>query len=109
MRFFLRLAFWFILIFPQQLPAQSPDSLATVMDTGARAINPAERDIQRWKDSLEKEKIFRQLEENGQSLADYLQEMRQQEEKRKRQITIRIGLGVLFLVVVVVGLLRRRK
>ncbi len=109
MRSFLPLAFWLLLLFPQQLPAQTIDSLKTAIDSNASAINRSATDIQRRKDSLQKEKIFRNLAENGQSLDDFLQEMREKEAAKKRQVTIRIGLGVLFLLAVVIGFLRRRR
>ncbi|HEV7332928.1 MAG TPA: hypothetical protein VGN63_17945 [Flavisolibacter sp.] len=109
MQFFLRLTLCFLLLFPQHLPAQTTDSLARAIDSNARSIDQSAKDIQRWKDSLEKDRIYRNLEQHGQSLDDFLQEMREQEEKRERQAAIRIGLGVLFLVVVIVGLVRRRR
>ncbi|NTS40215.1 hypothetical protein HRG84_04795 [Flavisolibacter sp. BT320] len=109
MRSFLPLAFWLLLFFPQQLPAQSIDSLEKVIDSNAIAITKSATETQRWKDSLQKEKIFRNLAENGQSLDDFLQEMREKEDAKKRQVTIRIGLGVLFLLAVVIGFLRRRR
>ncbi|RYZ45655.1 MAG: hypothetical protein EOO14_25495 [Chitinophagaceae bacterium] len=109
MRSFLCLAFWLLLFFPQQLPAQPIDSLAQAIDSNANAINRSATEIQRWKDSLQKEKIFRNLADNGQSLDTFLQEMREKEDAKKRQVNIRIGLGVLFLIAVVVGFLRRRR
>lgn len=109
MQFFLRLFFCFSLFFPQAAFTQSSDSLAKRIDSNARAIEQSAKDIQRWKDSLEKEKIYRNLEQHGQPLDDFLKERREAEEKRKRQVYLRIGLGVLFLFFVIAELVRRRR
>ena len=109
MRFFLLILLCLSLFLPQPLPAQPADSLAKAIEANSQAIDQATKDIQRLKDSVEKEKVFRNLEQNGQSLDAFLQEMREKEEKQKRQVSIRIGLGALFLIVLLVGLARRRK
>ena len=109
MRLILQLTFLLSILSSPFLSAQSTDSLTRAIDANAQAIEQSAKEIQRWKDSLEREKIFRNLEEHGQSLDDFLQEMRAKEEKRKRQVYYRIGFGALFLIVLVVSLARRYK
>ncbi|MBB1282874.1 hypothetical protein HRH25_00690 [Flavisolibacter sp. BT320] len=109
MRFFLRLILSLSLFFSQTAFTQSTESLAKRIDSNARAIDQSAKEIQRWKDSLEKERIYRNLEQHGQPLNDFLQEMREAEEKRKRNVYIRIGLGVLFLLILLIGFIRRRR
>lgn len=109
MRFFLQLVLSFTLLYSQVAFTQSADSLAKRIDSNAIAIEQSEKDIQRWKDSLEKEKLYRNLEQHGQPLDVFLKERREAEEKQKRQLYLRIGLGVLFFLFVIIELLRRSK
>ena len=109
MRFFLQLVLSFTLLYSQAAFTQSADSLTKRIDSNAIAIEQSEKDIQRWKDSLEKEKLYRNLEQHGQPLDVFLKERREAEDKQKRQLYLRIGLGVLFFLFVIIELLRRSK
>lgn len=109
MRFFLRLVLSFTLFFSQAAFTQSTDSLAKRIDSNARVLEQSAKDIQRWEDSLAKEKIFRNLEQHGQPLDVFLKERREAESKQKRQLYLRVGLGILFLLFVIIEFVRRRK
>lgn len=64
---------------------------------------------QRLQDSLEREKVMRQILENSQPLDEFLEEMKEQERREKRRLFIRIGAGVIFLFALFFAIARRKK
>lgn len=105
--FFLLFTSFYFLSIP--VKAQPVDSFANAVDSSSKAIEKATNDFQRWQDSVQREKILRNVESNGKSLDAFLQEMKEKEEKQKRRTYFRIGAGVLFLFALFVTIARRSR
>lgn len=109
MRFFLSLILFLPFFFAQPLSAQNIDSLSKAADSTQKILLQSAKNFQRLQDSIEKARLLRNQEQNGQSMNNFLQEMKEREEKEKRQTYFRIALGIVFLVALAIGFARRRK
>lgn len=98
------------LLLTTPVAAQHGDTTNTNRDSLRQEIRQSvTSEFQRWQDSVQAERIKKDVARNGKPLDEFLQEMHDREQAQKRQWWFRIGLGVLFLIVLAVGLARRRK
>ncbi len=108
MRFVGVLLLFLLFIIATSLHAQSNDTAKKAAESTRNAVRQPAKII-RLQDSVQAERIIRQVQKNGKPLDAFLQERREKEKARKRQQYLRIGLGAAFLIVLALILARRRK
>ena len=81
---------------------QNTDSLSRSIDSQARAI-------QKLEDSVYRLKMQRTIDQNSQTIDQFLADYKERQAKEKRQRYIRIGLGIAFLAALIYGWARKRK
>lgn len=88
--------------------AQPGDTILSGNDSN-RILRMAEKEAQRWRDSMDAIRIKNTVKEKGKSLEAFLNEMKEREQARKRQEYIRVGALAILFAALIVSFLRRRK
>ena len=85
------------------------NSYTQSLDTVQRHIDSLNRSVQAIEDSLYRQRMLRNVQENGQTLDRFLADFREKQEKEKRANYIKIGIGAVFLTALIYGVLRKRR
>ena len=79
------------------------------MDTVQRHIDSINRSLLAKDDSLYRQRMLRNIDENGQTLDQFLADFREKQTKEKRANYIKIGAGAIFMAALIYAVLRKRK